>query len=153
MQHFRQEATAHYRASSLDTQPLDAEPRPQLKRPDGTDPVHAAYGPAQYGAGPWRIELGRAASLPREYREAKILMSKQCAPSDRDRRGHRQFGRCELLRELVFLENLRIGPASRAIELRYPSALRVPQLIDAVLVAVESEQTPIALKPQARGRV
>ena len=70
------------------------------------------------------------------------------------RRGHRQLRRRELEGERVFLVDLRVAPARRAIELEHPQgAVVVAQLIDAILVAVEREQAPGRVQADAfRGR-
>ena len=52
--------------------------------------------------------------------------------------------------EGVFLADLRIAPACRPVELEHPQgAVVVAQLIDAIFVAVEREQAPGRLQPDA----
>ena len=66
------------------------------------------------------------------------------------RRRHGQLRRGQLERERVLLVDLRIAPARRAIELEHPQrAVVVAQLIDAIFVAVEREQAPGRLQPDA----
>src|SRR5258708_33304333 len=60
------------------------------------------------------------------------------------RRDHRDLALGELVREGVFLVDLRIAPAAGPVELRHHHrAVLEPHLVDAVLVAVQAEQAPV----------
>src|SRR5919198_5808652 len=84
-------------------------------------------------------ELRCAPAAPRVDRNAELLPAVGVR-----RRDDGDFALGELARERVLLVDLRLGPASRAIELRHDDALIFePDLVDAVLVAVETEQAPV----------
>ncbi len=93
---------------------------------------------------------GRAPGEIRKRREAQSLVLEQTLAVALDGRRDRQFRRREFEGERMFFADLRIAPARRAIELEHPEgAVVVAQLIDAILVAVEREQAPGRLQPNA----
>src|SRR5437867_3313640 len=106
------------------------------------------------------LELRRASASARKYREAKAAESVQRLSIGLERRDHGNLALDELERERVLLENLRVGPACGAIELCDDRGRRVrrlfrfePNLVHAVLVAVQREQPPVAGEVRARERV
>jgi len=106
------------------------------------------------------FELRRAPAAARIHREAESAECAQRPPIGRERSDHRNLALGELERECVLLENLRISPACGAIELcdyrrrRVRRPLRFePDLVDAVLVAVQREQPPVAREARACKRV
>src|SRR5882762_994522 len=106
------------------------------------------------------LELRRASASARKYREAKAAESVQRLSIGLERRDHGNLALDELERERVLLENLRVGPACGAIELCDDRGRRVrrlfrfePNLVHAVLVAVQRKQAPVAREARARKRV
>src|SRR5437773_810483 len=106
------------------------------------------------------FELRRASASARKYREAKAAESVQRLSFGLERRDHRNLALDELERERVLLEDLRVSPACGAIELCDDRGRRVrrlfrfePNLVHAVLVAVQPEQSPVADEARARKRV
>ncbi len=129
---------------------IDVERRARAKAPRCAARVYAADEAADPFERPAILQLRRAAAAPRKHREAKAGVLVQRAPNRCERRDHRDLGIGKLPRELVLLDDLRIGPALGAIELgdeRRP--LVHPGLIDPVLVAVQGEQP--AVRVQAHG--
>jgi hypothetical protein len=68
-------------------------------------------------------------------------MYKQALTVACDGGSDRQLGGGQLQGKRVFFADLRIAPACRTVELEHPQfAVIVAQLVDAILVAVQSEQ-------------
>ncbi len=100
------------------------------------------------------LELGCPAAATRKDGEAETLERVQRGAADGERRDYRNLAVRELPGKLVFLLDLRVAPARRAIELRHQRRLLLhPRLVDAVLVAVEGEQPPVGPQPDACERV
>ena len=67
------------------------------------------------------------------------------APALRERRHHRNFLGGQLRRKGMLLADRRIAPTSRAIELGdHGLAVLDADLVDAILIAVESQYAPVA---------
>ena len=98
----------------------------------------------------WSSSSGRASGEIRKRRESQPLVHEQALAVALDGSRDGQLGRREFEGESMFFVDLRIAPARRAIELQHPQgAVVVAQLIDAIFVAVESEQAPGRLQPDA----
>src|SRR5256884_3496 len=80
-------------------------------------------------------------------------MGRRRPPADRERRRHGELGGRELGGELMLLDDLRIRPAARPIELEHQLPLAGAELVDAVLVAVEGEQPPVRREPERGGGI
>ena len=140
-------------AGEVDDRPIGERPR----RAQGVDASDEAADPFKRLA---VFELRRAPAAAWIHRETESARCVQRLAIDRERRDHRNLALGELERERVLLENLRVGPACGAIELCDHRRRRVrrpfrfePDLVDAVLVAVQREQPPVAREARARKRV
>ena len=103
-----------------------------------------------------RAEFGPLPAAAREEREAEARMVQQraCVPVASEfagparkhhRRDDRNLGGRQLQREVVLLENRLVAPASRPVELRDDRLAALDaDLVDAVLVAAERKDPPIA---------
>jgi len=157
----RNEIVGEQPVARLAAQALDVERGPIGERPHRAHRVNApdkATDPFERLA---VFELRRASAAARIHREAKASECVQGpAALERKRRDDRDLAPGELERERVLLENLCVGPARGAIELRDDRGRRArrlfafePNLVDAVLVAVQREQPPVAGEAHARKRV
>src|SRR5260221_962530 len=106
------------------------------------------------------LELRRAPAAARKYREAKAAGRVRRISVGRERRDDRDLALGKLQAERVLLEDLSVGPARGTVELRDHRGRRTrtgtvfePDLVDAVLVAVQREQPPVAGEAHARERV
>src|SRR5690606_19711975 len=89
--------------------------------------------------------LRRAAATAREQGEAKAGVFEQGLAVVQQRRHYRHLAVRQFGGELVFLQNRRIAPARRAIELGDQGlAVFDANLVDAVLVAVEGQYPRVA---------
>ena len=101
------------------------------------------------------VQLGRTTAAARIHGEAEAgeVVQRRASPSAM-RRNHRELALGELDHECVLFEDLRVGPARGAIELRDDRRTFLhPHLVYAVLVAVQREQAPVAAQPDALQRV
>ena len=118
-----------------------------LESPECADRVNARDETSEPAQRLVVFELGRAAGPPRIQREAKAAVLAQSGTVGDERRDDRDFAACELERERVLLEDGGVGPALRPVELRDQGRpVFEPCLIDAVLVAVQREEPPVAPK-------
>src|SRR6185312_10058062 len=105
------------------------------------------------------LQLRRAPAVTRGECVTEAFVVQQRAALERQRRHHRQLGIRQLLRELVLLDDGRIGPAARAVELRDHGCGRLrfrafqPDLPHPVLVAVQRQQAPIRPQPAGADRI
>jgi len=110
--------------------------------------VEAAEQPAEQPASFRVIEVDQAATTTREQGEAPPVVSGQgvCGSAIAVQRRHDwQVMFHQLSRERVLLEDCRIAPAPRAVELGdHRQRILEADLVDAVLVAVEGQQLAAA---------
>ena len=140
------------RIAGLPTEPLAAERHPMAERDLRTDRMHPAERATDELQRVLRIDLDSTRSEPREHRIAKAFVPVQRGIREALWCGDGQVGGGELLRECMFLEQLRIAPASGTIELQHQCAVRGrTDLVDPVFIGVEGEQPTIALDPEALG--
>ena len=100
-------------------------------------------------------ELRCAAAVSRKQRKAKVSVSRQCATAGKwERRHHGYFGFAQFSKKGVFLQNGRIAPAFRPVELGdQRRAFFHAHLIDAVFVAIERQQAPVGAKADRLDRI
>ena len=140
------------RIARLPAEPLAGERHPVLEALPRADGMHAPEGATDELQRPARVDLHRARREPREHGVAQPGMTGQGCALEDDRRRHRQVRGGELGRERVLLEDLRVAPAARPVELQHQHAVRGrAQLIDAVLVGVEGEQPTVAVDAEPLG--
>jgi hypothetical protein len=95
-------------------------------------------------------QLGRAPATAGEDREAEALVLVQRAPVQHARRHHRHLHGFELGQEGVLLQDGRVAPAPRAIELDdHRLAFFAADAVDAVFVAVQGQQATVAAQADA----
>jgi hypothetical protein len=84
------------------------------------------------------------AALPVEQGKSKAFVPEQRFPVDAHGCDQRNLRVRQFLRKIVLFLNLRIAPAARTVELG-DNGVRIldADLVDAVLVAVQRQQTPI----------
>src|SRR5690606_23934133 len=111
--------------------------------------VHPSEHPAHEDAVLGRCELGPASASALEQREAIAFVLVQRLPVDHERRDDRYVALAKLQREAMLLEDRVVGPAARTIEFRDDEPIVDADLVDAVLVAREREQSAVALEAQA----
>ena len=104
------------------------------------------------------LQLGRAAAAPGIERKAEPGVVMQRRAVDLERRHDGNFALRQLAREVVFLQDLLVRPARRAVELGHQETrvaqgpalvLLEPHLVDAVFVAVERELAAVGEKARA----
>ena len=140
------------RIASLPTEPLAAERHPMAERDLRADRMHPAERAADELQRVLRVDLDGTRSEPREHRITQALMPVQRGIRETLRRCDGKIGGGEFLREGMFLEQLRIAPASGTIELQHQCTVRGrTDLVDPVFIGVEGEQPTIALDPEALG--
>jgi len=116
----------------------------RAERARGADAVQAAEEAPHPQPVVVRVEVRPAPAAARVERERVAAVLDQRLPVDHERRDHRDLGGGELEREAVLLEDLRARPAARPVELGDDGlAVLDPDLVDAVLVAVEREHPPV----------
>src|SRR5437660_982894 len=117
--------------------------------------AHRAYGVDAADEAPDPREHARVLELRRAPAAARIEGDAKFLPPVGMRRGdHRDLALGELARERVLLVALGLRPAARPIELRHHHAsLLEPDLVDAVLVAVEAEEAPVRAQAGRGDRV
>src|SRR6185503_20015098 len=131
----------------LGAERFDVERGTFLEGTRGADRVDAADEAPQPFERALVLELGRAPALAREKREAEAFGLEERAPVEGERGDDLDLGRRQLEREGVLLEDLRVRPAPRAIELRDDeAAVLEARLVDAVLVAVQGEEAPVGTR-------
>ncbi len=144
------EAVLEQPVARLDAEGRDVELGPLGKRLHGADRVDAADEASEPFERVGIVEVGRAATPARVHRKAETAGLVQRLPAERERRNDRDLALGELERERVLLEDLGVGPARRPIELDNDRrAVFDVDLVDAVLVAVQREQS--AVPAHARG--
>src|SRR5690606_17114008 len=134
---------------------LDIEGRSRLVLLDGADSVDARQQPAEHELVVRIVEIGRLTAAARKQREAKIAKAEQrIAVVIAQRSDHRQLGLNQLMREMVLLENLCVAPALGPVKLgdQRLGALDA-DLVDAILIAVESEDAQVGQPPGALHRI
>jgi hypothetical protein len=95
------------------------------------------------------LEFRRATAAARKDGEPEAVEFVQRPPARLERGHDRDLVRVQLRREGVLLEDLRIAPARGAIELGDDGgSFLQPDLIDAVLVAVERQEPAVASQAQ-----
>ncbi len=137
------------KALDIEIGPLDK----RCQRTDGMDAADKASHPLQ---GFPVLELRGATAAARIYGKAKSgELVQGLAPNGRCG-DHRQFACGEFTHELVLLNDLRVAPALRTVELghhRFGAGCALVffqiDLIDAVFIAVESEHAPVAAQADA----
>ena len=140
------------RIACLPAEPLAGERHPVREPLPRADRMHAPERTADELQGPTRVDLDRARREPREHGVPQPCMPGQGRALEDDRRRHRQVRGGEFGRERVLLEDLRVAPAARPVELQHQHAVRGrAQLIDAVLVGVEGEEPPVAVDAEPLG--
>jgi len=143
---FRQEVRLQNHGPRRHSQALDTDLRPPLERAPGADLVQPGNGAAEELPGVRRIELRRRAAQVGEGGEAEFPMPEKRFPRDRHRRGHRQLGGGHLGGEAMLLQDLRIVPARRPVELEHEHALAAAELIHPVFVAVQGEEATVRVE-------
>ncbi len=134
-------------AAHVQRRPLHERPR----RAHGVDAREEAADPFQ------RVEIlqvGRAAAAPGAHgkREARVRVQRAAFHDERRDRGH--LGGGEFGGEGVFLQDLRLAPAARAVELGdHARAVLQMHLIDPVLVRAQGHQAAVAVQADGRERV
>ena len=89
--------------------------------------------------------MRRRAEVESGQPKAGAVGQRRC--TERQWRHHGNFSGCQLGREGVFLENLRVAPAASAIELDdHRRSRQAPQPIDTILVAVECKDVAVRIK-------
>ena len=109
-----EQPVARFRAEGL-----HAQGRAQLERPRRAHRVDApekAPDPLQHLL---VLQLRRAAAAAREHRETEFGEVVQAAAVDHQRRDHRDLALRQFERKRMVLEDLRVAPALRAVELRH----------------------------------
>ncbi len=121
------------------------------RRADGVNPADESSQPFERLA---VLELGRPAAAAGKDREAKALEAGEGLAVENERRHDGNLVAVELRGEGVLLEDLRVGPARRTVELGHDlRAVLHAHLIDAVLVAVQRIEPAVAAQAQALERV
>src|SRR5450830_53404 len=97
------------------------------------------------------VEFGRTTAMPGEGSKTKALKLLQAASVGKLHGGNdRDFLLDQLVDESMLFEDRGVAPALRTIELRHQRRpLFHADLIDPILVAVERQQTPIAIQADA----
>ncbi|MDB5794380.1 MAG: hypothetical protein JWR25_759 [Noviherbaspirillum sp.] len=129
----------------------DVQRRPCGEWPARADRMNAADEAAHPFEGRRVLELGRASAMPGKHGEAETVEAVQGRVSRYLHRGyHRDLLLCQFLRERMFFENGRIAPAPRPIELcNHRRSLFHADLVHAIFVAVERDQSPVAMEAYA----
>jgi hypothetical protein len=149
-----QERVNEQPVAGLAAEALHVQRRAYRERPHGADGVDAADEAPDPFQGVAALQFRRAAAAAREHREAEARMLEE-RPALRRERGHGgNLALGEFQHEGVLFQDLRVAPAPRAVELRHDGrAVFQPHLVDAVLVAVQAEQPPVAAQSRALERV
>ena len=100
------------------------------------------------------IKFRRPAALPGEHGKTQVAMAVQRFPVEYERRDHRQLPPGKFRCKRMLLKDRCIRPASGTIKLNHPRRTVVHEnLIDAVLITVECQQTTIGRKANALQRI
>ncbi len=124
----------------------------RLQRADGVNPTDEAPDPLERFA---VFEIRCPTSAPLEYGEAEsFVFMQRGAGHERHRRHHGNLGFGENLRKDMLFQNRRIRPALRPVELgNQRRAVVHANLINAILVAVQGEQTTVAAQADCIKRI
>ncbi len=121
------------------------------RRADRVDAPEEAADPFQHF---FVLELRRPAAAAREDGEAEAGEFVQGFFADHPRGDDGNFALGQLDGKGMVLEDLRVAPAIGAVELRHHVGVVLQaHLVDAVLVAVEREQAPVAAQADALERI
>ncbi len=92
------------------------------------------------------IQFRRAATFARRDRKPEIAAVMQCFSLQREGCDNRDVGFRKFDTETVFLEDCLVAPAPRSIKLRdYRLLVFDANLIDAILIAIQCQKSPIAV--------
>src|SRR5206468_1636058 len=137
-----------------DAEIVDDERRPRLERLHRADAVDSRNVASDTHERFAAIEVRRASAAALVYRKAEAREFVERRGGELHRGHRRNFPLDQLRDECMLFINLRVGPARGTIELDdHRWRVVSPYLIDAILEAVEREQTAVAANADAVERV
>ena len=145
-QFVRDEAALQQQRTAVVTIALGGQRDARLERSGTPDRMNPGDAAPEDGQVLGVFDVGRVTALARKQREPKTALVKQRgAALVLQRRNHGHLMREEFGGECVFLQNLRVAPAIRAVELADDRfAFFLPDLINPILVAVQRQQAAVA---------